>query len=310
MKKYWLTLSALCLCLLLTVPALAAKTPQQAVSEMTWGVNLGTLYMTGDYDSAAVNWDSTATKTLGYVSNAPMGIGVWFKNGSFDWLCYHQLHENTFEASVTLPYGVSNDGNVWFDGLFEIGVFLDKNAGSEASIRLNNTRLILSDGSVEYLSRLDQVYDLDSFGDYYGDYRNCPLNVASRLNLTPSSRYDGAQIKTTVTQISIPFSETGKVDCLFQFGREKIDQYEITDAYIDQGANTFRLPVSWTALQKTAFPPPSGNCGKRPAIRRTIGRNWEIFTPLPPTVMKKSPCIWQQVCILASGNWTKTNFSM
>ena len=248
MKKYWLTLSALCLCLLLTIPALADKTPQEAVSEMTWGVNLGTLYMTGDYDSAAVNWDSTATKTLGYVSNAPMGIGVTFKNSSFDWLCYHQLHENTFDASLTLPYGVSNDGDVWFDGLFEISVFLDKNAGSEASIRLSNTRLVLSNGSVEYLSQLDKVYELNSFGDYYNGLRSCPLNVASQLNLTPSSRYDGAQLKTTVTQISIPFSETGKVDCLFQFGREKIDQYEITDAYIDQGVNTFRLPVSWTAF--------------------------------------------------------------
>ncbi len=248
MKKYWLTLSALCLCLLLTVPAMADKTPQQAVSEMTWGVNLGTLYMTGDYDSSAVNWDSTATKTLGYVSNAPMGIGVWFKNGNFDWLCNHQLHENTFEAILTLPYGVSNDGNVWFDGLFEIGVFLDKTAAMEGSIRLNNTRLELSNGTVEYLSQLDKEYELNSFGDYYGDFRNCPLNVAGLLNLTPGSSYDGAQLKTTVTQISIPFSETGKVDYLFQFGRDKIDQYEITDAYIDQGVNTFRLPVSWTAF--------------------------------------------------------------
>lgn len=248
MKKNWLILLTLCLCLLLAAPALADKTPQQAVSEMTWGVNLGTLYMTGDYDSAAVNWDSNATKTLGYVSNAPMGIGVWYKNGGFDWLTYHQLHENTFEASLTLPYGVSNDGNVWFDGLFEIGVFLDKNAASEASIRLDNTRLILSNGTTEYLNQLDKVYELNSFGDYFGDYRNCPLNVSGLLNLTLSSRYDGAQLKTTVTQLSIPFSENGKVDCLFQFGREKIDQYEITDAYIDQGVNTFRLPVSWTAF--------------------------------------------------------------
>ena len=250
-KSRWLTITALFAALLALLPAsaLAAKSPREAVSEMTWGVNLSTLYMTGGYDDETVGWDSQATKTVGYVRNAPMGIGVWFWNGGFDWLSYHQLHEDVFTASVSLPdYNGYVDPNNWFGGMFEIGVFMNDTAAFTGEIRLSGTRLVLSDGSVEYLPALDRVYSLGNFGDYYGDFRNCVLGISDDLGLALSARYSNARLETTVTQISVPFSETGKVDYLFQYGRHKIDQYEITDAFIDQGANTIRLPVSWTAF--------------------------------------------------------------
>ena len=51
-------------------------TPQQAVSEMTWGVNLTTLYM------ADKVYEEGEGNSLGYVTNAPVGVGIWFWDNS------------------------------------------------------------------------------------------------------------------------------------------------------------------------------------------------------------------------------------
>jgi len=45
-------------------------TPQQAVSEMTWGVNLTTLYM------ADKVYNENGGNSLGYCDQAPLGIGI------------------------------------------------------------------------------------------------------------------------------------------------------------------------------------------------------------------------------------------
>lgn len=233
--------------LLLCGTAGAGKTPQQAVSEMTWGANLSSLYMVGGYEDDTVGWDPNAVKTVGYVKNAPIGFAVTFWDNSFEWMSsYITLRPESFEISATLP---NYNGNryAWFDGMFDLAVLVNRESACSARFRLSNTRLVMANGTVRQLNSLNGEYTLTDFSEFneYGS-ATCYLDISGRIGLTPSSSYNGAQLKATVTLISVPFTETGKVDLMFQYGRSKIDQYQLTDAYVDQGANVFRLPVTWT----------------------------------------------------------------
>ena len=250
MKKWIITLIlslVLCVCQAASADAL---TPQEAVSQMTWGVNLCDLYMTGNYYQEAVNWDSSAVSTLGYCKFAPMGVGVWFWDGSFDWMAYTRLHEDSFEISAPVPYYYSqgNDG-VTNGHMFEIGLFLNKYAALTATVELQDTRIVLQNGTIIPLG-LDGIYTADNFS-FYNDLASCTLNISGRLPVDQGSQYNGATIRATVIQKDVPFSETGKVDFFFEYPAvpgADIDQYEYTDTYLDQGVNVFRLPVTWTAF--------------------------------------------------------------
>ena len=216
------------------------KTPSQALSEMSWGVNLGNLYM------ADKVYNETGSNT-GYCYYAPIGLAAWFWDGSFDWLAYYSLYEESFSASLALPAYQASIEDPWFDGIFKLGVFIKNYTADSLTFELYNTRIVKADGSVEFLHGADGIHTVSDFSDF-----NDAGFAFSFLEVDgipePSADYTGAVLKTDIQLIEVPFSEFGKVNYFFEYQRQPIDQYSYTNAYLDQGANVFRLPVTWSSF--------------------------------------------------------------
>ncbi|MBQ7488161.1 MAG: glycoside hydrolase family 5 protein, partial [Clostridia bacterium] len=245
----------LCCALLLSLMIISAEadgilTPQNAISDMTWGVNLTTLYM------ADKVYEEGEGNSLGYVTNAPIGIGIWFWDGSFDWLSYNGLHDNTFTAEVAIPYCTDSTSYTWFDEMFQIGVFLTDVSALYAEIEITDAKIVLSNGGNIPVNALNGTYTADSFSEFneYGLASSVlhPADIAGIPYASPN--YNGGKLQITVNQITVPFSETGKVDYFFEYQRQKKDQYELTNVYLDQGVNVFRLPVTWTEFVQDSAP--------------------------------------------------------
>lgn len=88
------------------------KTPAEAVSEMTWGVNLADQYM----DIC----NTTQDCTVGYSKFPPVGLAIWFWNENFEMLAEYEPHRTTIPVSVPLPDYDKKES--WVDGLFTMSV--------------------------------------------------------------------------------------------------------------------------------------------------------------------------------------------
>ncbi len=251
MKKYRRILSA-CLAVLLAaaictepMTALAAgktpKTPNEAVAEMTWGVNLADLYMADE--------ERTNGSTTGYVdfdSIAEFGMAMWFWDSSFEWLTYYDGYKGTFTVSAPVPYFYSASGQT--GDLFRIGIASKGDPQQSVDITLSDTKLVKSDGTEILLSSMDKTYtgktsqgpDINGWCWYFIDIASEAPEESSELN--------GANFYTTVTVGEGSLTVTSKSDYFFQYQRIEMDQEEQTDLFLDKGVNVFRLPVSWTAF--------------------------------------------------------------
>lgn len=229
------------LIVLFTGPAYATpRTPEQVLSEMTWGVNLGNLYM-----SDKVYFENG--KDYGYCPYAPFGIALWFWDGSFDWMVNYKLHEEQFSASINIPaWSEPQDDNL-FDGMFCIGVFIKKDTAQDITLVIDNARIITSNGAEVAVPSLNGIFELNDFGEFNENgFASCMLDIDPVL--APDHSFSNGIITADITLIDVPFSPSGKADYFFEYQREEIDQYEYTNAYIDQGANVFRLPVTWSSF--------------------------------------------------------------
>lgn len=232
-----LTLGFLC-----TVSAAqpAAKTPWQAVREMSWGVNLTDLFI-ADVPRYEDN-------PIGYVEDAPFGLGIWFWNEDYDWLTFIEAHERSFSVQVALPSYVPGQTS-WVGQLFQIGAF-SYTKGQTLNFTLSNAQIVKANGGVVSLSGLNGTYDQTTTqgpNDHrmYNDF----LSFDGSALPKPGSEFNGATLHMDVTVNAVPFiSPEAKAQHFYQLGRNKMDAQKLTDVFLDQGANVIRLPVTWSSF--------------------------------------------------------------
>lgn len=216
------------------------KTPQEALAEMRWGVNLADLYLA---DVARPEGSTTGY----YNMNAPFGLAMWFWNGDFSWLAFHEPQENTFSVEAELPaFREGQDQEEWI-GTFTLGV-MTAVRNETLTLSLSGSKLILPDGSETPLPFMDKTYEITTAnGPDINGWYNCFLDFDKEQLPKPESFPNGAKFVTAVNVLSIR-SLTGeeKAQFFYQYQRETIDQQELTDLFLNQGANVFRLPVTWT----------------------------------------------------------------
>lgn len=102
MKKYKrimciFTIIALLCCNLNVFAAENEKMPRTA-SEMTCGANLSDLYI--------ADIQSQYGETYSYdnlIPKSEFGLGIWFWDNSFEWLCYHNEYSGTFTVTMNIP---------------------------------------------------------------------------------------------------------------------------------------------------------------------------------------------------------------
>lgn len=216
------------------------KTSREVLAEMRWGVNLADLYLA---DVARPEGSTTGYYSL----NAPFGLAMWFWNGGFEWLAFHEPHDGSFSVEAEVPAFSEDQQREEWTGTFTLGVLTDTQ-DRELQISLSGSRLVFPDGSEEPLSFMDRAYDLfTSNGPDTNGWYNCFLDFDKDQLPQPELFPDGARFQTTVTVDSAQaLSGAEKAQFFYQFEREKIDREVLTDLFLDQGANVFRLPVTWT----------------------------------------------------------------
>jgi len=214
------------------------KTSNEAVSEMTWGMNLSDLYMSDiqPEEGAEYGYDNFTPK-------AEFGLAAWFWDYSFDWLCYHDAYEGSFDVEVAFPafgYASAMTGD-----LFKLGVMV-KSPNQYVSITLSNSRIVKSDQSVIALSTMNQTYTgLPHYGPDVNGWSVYNISAPAEVP-EESADLNGAKFCTTVTVNPEGCTTVSKTDYYFQLNRTPIDQEELTDVFLKEGANVFRLPVTWT----------------------------------------------------------------
>lgn len=207
-------------------------TPTEAVAEMTWGVNLCSLFMTNP------NVDGS---TIGYTNTAPFGLAMWVDGGGFEWFCYNDVHTGTFLVSAPIQ-SCPDSGN----DLFQMAV-MSTLLGQEFTLTFSGSKLTKANGTVIPLTSLDGTHELTaSSGPDINGWCAAYISLGNELPKSDSS-FIGATVSTTVTVVKAEFATTAdKVATLYQLNQEKVEQEELTEVYLEQGCNVFRLPVTWT----------------------------------------------------------------
>ena len=215
-----------------------SKTPNEAVSEMTWGVNLSDLYM--------ADVDRSEGSTTGYIDFEPaaeLGMGLWFWNSDYHWLTYHGAQRGTFAVQAAFPdFGSESP---WEGDLFRIGI-MTTSTDRMISITLSDSKIVKANGEVIALPSMDKTYtgqtalgpDINGWCRYE---IQCPEEAPEE-----NAELNGATLYTTVTIEEESLNLTSKADYYFQYQRYPISQEESTDLFLDAGANVIRLPVTWT----------------------------------------------------------------
>ena len=216
------------------------KTPSQAVAEMTWGTNLCDLFMADvEYPQGSVHG------YVDYGSAATFGLAAWFGEDGFDWLAYHDMYNGTFEVSVDIPDHSSVKN--WTGSLFELGV-MTTSTDYTVAITLSDSKLVKKDGSVVKLDSMNKTYSgTTAEGPDMNGWCRYVINAPAETP-KPGSSLNGAVLHTTVT---VQKSNTGgqsKAEYFYQKDRYKMDREKLTDLFIEEGANVFRLPVTWTSF--------------------------------------------------------------
>lgn len=207
-------------------------TTTEAVDEMTWGVNLCSLFMTNP------NIDGS---TMGYCTTAPFGLGVWTEGNGFEWLTYNDFHTGTFAAKTTIRSCPTNENT-----LLRIGM-MSAVQGQKITLTFQNSKLTKADGTVVRLPSMDRTYTVTAESE--PDLNGWCTGFIDLGNSVPTSNssFRNATLSTTITVVQAKFaSDTDKVQALYQMNQGRMNQEELTEVYLDQGCNVFRLPVTWT----------------------------------------------------------------
>lgn len=207
-------------------------TPAEAVDEMTWGVNLCSLFMTDP------NVDGS---TIGYANTAPFGLAMWVDGGGFEWLCYNDIHTGTFQVSAPIQSCPNSDNDLfWMAAMSTL-------LGQKFTLTFSGSKLTKANGTVIPLTSLDGTHELTaSSGPDINGWCAAYISLGDEIPKSDSS-FIGATVTTTVTVVKAEFATTAdKVSTLYQLNQEKVDQEELTEVYLEQGCNVFRLPVTWT----------------------------------------------------------------
>lgn len=227
------------------------KSPQEAVSEMTWGVNLSDLYITDVpyHDGYPVGYYDFSS-----VSSAEFEFAAWFWDTTFVGVGWG-LHNSTFSVSIPFPNYTQNSAD-WIGGLFTLGI-LGGDELKDLSVTLSDSKITKNGETVGDISFLDCTYPLNSniqsnsnnnntYWLWLGGQNTDDDNFSSRLP-APSPELNGAIFETTVTLSSTTsMTKEEKADHFFQYQRTAMAPEELTDLFLDQGANVVRLPVTWT----------------------------------------------------------------
>ncbi len=220
-------------------------TPARAVAGMSgWGVNIPEPFEISPTSGQAGS-------PTGYFVERPMtepfGLALNFWDGGFDWIAYHEPHEKVFTSSAPMPdYDPSKPVVDWVNALFFAEFFTDR-PNAELNVTLKNSRIVLSDGSAVPIPVMDGEYTAvtGSEADPNGWYR-AELDFDRSLLPSPSARFDGARVETTVVSDTAFSSPEDKADYCFQLDHIPYDMEKSTDIFLDEGINVIRLPVTWT----------------------------------------------------------------
>jgi len=129
--------------------------------------------------------------------------------------------------------------------LFKLGVMV-KSPNQYVSITLSYSRIVKSDQSVIALSTMNQTYTgLPHYGPDVNGWSVYNISAPAEVP-EESADLNGAKFCTTVTVNPEGCTTVSKTDYYFQLNRTPIDQEELTDVFLKEGANVFRLPVTWT----------------------------------------------------------------
>ena len=214
------------------------KTSVDAVAEMTWGANLADLYMADIQppEGATNGYDD-------FTAKSEFGLAAWFWDESFEWLCYHDAYSGTFSVEVPIPAFASaspREGD-----LFKLGVMV-RSGEQMISVTLSDSKIVKSDSTVIPLDSMNRTYmGTPHYGPDINDWYTYNIFAPEE---TPEEGADlnGAKFCTTVTVNEDVASSVSKAEYYFELYRTAFDQQEITDIFLNEGANVFRLPVSWT----------------------------------------------------------------
>ena len=207
-------------------------TPTEAVGELTWGVNLCSLFMSNP------NLDGS---TIGYCTTAPFGLAMWVEGGGFEWLAYNDVHTGTFPVEAPVQSCPTSDND-----LIQIAV-MSTQKDQAFTLEFQDCRLTKADGTVVPLSSMDGVHELEAAsGPDINGWCAGFVAIGGDLPRADAS-FSGATFSATVTVRKAEFASVAdKVSTLYQFNQGKMDQEDLTEVYLEQGCNVFRLPVTWT----------------------------------------------------------------
>lgn len=216
------------------------KTPSEAIADMTWGVNLVEPYI-ADIDRPL------DVKTAGYYKSAPLNIAIWFWNQDFDWISF-ESRGDSFTASVAVPdFKDGEEIDEWVGGLFRIAV-LSYGKDQRFGFTFSDSKLVLQNGSTISLDFLNGSYEnTTSEGPDDNGWYRFDVDFDKSALPDPDAELNGAVLEIQVTVDELPvYPPEEKVAYFFEYGREAVPQEEMTDIYLEQGVNVFRLPVTWT----------------------------------------------------------------
>jgi len=220
--------------------AAVIRTPAEAVSEMTWGMNLGDLYIA---DISRPQGSMT-----GYYDTVPFGLAVWFWNSDF--AMWESIEAKSKTTKLSFPFPKFNKDeplDEWVGGLFVMGI-LTRIPDQKVNISLSDSKIVLHSGESIPLSFINSTYDIKAAdGPDINGYWRYIFDIDKSKLPEPGERLNGARFETTITIIDAPFtSEKARADFFYQYERVKIDKKVLTDLFLKQGVNVIRLPVTWT----------------------------------------------------------------
>ena len=251
----------------------APKTAKEAVADMTWGVNLVDLYI------AEPEVDLRRQEsTVGYVNYTPkeiydLCVAIWFWDNSFEWIQYYPMEkQDSYQISVPIPdydAAIAAEREDWAFFTVRCG---DTTGGQNYKLTLSDCKITAANGTVlisadQLGTHGDGVFSCEGTTSLDGDINGWHWGYSTQENnwqgdinwfaewdedtqqnkTGADPMYNGATFTATLTidTASLQPVKT-KAQYYYCLNRTQSDYKALVDAYIAQGVNVFRLPVTWT----------------------------------------------------------------
>lgn len=227
--------------------ATAIKTPVEAVSEMTWGVNLADLYI--------ADIGRPQGSTTGYYDIVPFAFAMWFWNEEFTMSESREANGNVITVSFPFPKFDKNEKvEEWIGGLFAVGI-LTRIKNQKFKISLSDSKIVKKNGKSTPLNILNGTYKITaSDGPDDNGYWCYMFDIDKSKLPKPGASLNDAKFETKITVIDAPFaSGKAKADYFFEFERVKMNQKVLTDQFLEQGVNVIRFLPEGEAVTLTKY---------------------------------------------------------